>query len=61
VALKYVDRGTSGTQLDIVSGKQTLGRLWKAVTSTAPTADEAKARLEAQWRDWLAAAELKES
>jgi hypothetical protein len=31
--LKYVDRGTSGTQLDIVSGKRTLGRLWKAVTS----------------------------
>ena len=31
--LKYVDRGSSGTQLDIVSNAQTLGRLWKAVMS----------------------------
>ena len=31
--LKYVDRGSSGTQLDIVSNTKTLGRLWKAVMS----------------------------
>jgi hypothetical protein len=83
--LKYVDRGTSGTQLDIVSGKRTLGRLWKAVTSvtsgghvhwtwtwqagpgagpqqhgTASTVDEAKARVEEQWRAWLEDAGLQE-
>ena len=33
--LKYVDRGSSGTQLDIVSNAKTLGRLWKAVMSVS--------------------------
>jgi hypothetical protein len=31
--LTYRDRGTSGTQLDIVSGAAVVGNLWKAVTS----------------------------
>ena len=33
VALTYVDRGTSGTQLDIISGTAVVGKLWKAVLS----------------------------
>jgi hypothetical protein len=83
--LKYVDRGSSGTQLDIVSNTKTIGRLWKAVMSAGSgggvhwvwtwhagpasgpqahgTADieEAKAKLEEQWRAWLQAAGLSEN
>ncbi len=33
--LTYRDRGTSGTRLDIVSGSATVGKLWKAVLSSA--------------------------
>ena len=33
MALTYHDRGTSGTQLDIVSGSAVIGSLWKAVLS----------------------------
>lgn len=29
--LTYRDRGTSGTQLDIISGSVVVGRVWKAV------------------------------
>ena len=81
--LTYRDRGTSGTQLDIISGTAVLGSLWKAVFSvmagqkarwnwtwhagpasgpqahsTADTLDEAKAKIEGQWRVWLKAAGL---
>ena len=84
-AAQYVDRGSSGTQLDIVSHTKSLGRLWKAVMSvrssgavhwtwtwhagpakspqqhgTASTLDEAKAKIEKQWRVWLEAAGLRE-
>lgn len=31
--LVYRDRGTSGTQFDIISGAAIVGNLWKAVTS----------------------------
>ena len=31
--LTYRDRGTSGTQLDIISGKAVVGFLWKAALS----------------------------
>jgi hypothetical protein len=31
--LTYRDRGTSGTQLDIMSGNEVIGSLWKAVLS----------------------------
>jgi hypothetical protein len=31
--LTYRDRGTSGTQLDIVSGDLVIGTLWKAALS----------------------------
>jgi hypothetical protein len=33
--LTYRDRGTSGTQLDIVGGSATVGKLWKAVLSSS--------------------------
>ena len=81
--LTYRDRGSSGTQLTIISGTAVVGSLWKAVLSvtageearwhwswhagpasgpqadgTADTAEQAKARLEAQWRAWLEAAGL---
>lgn len=83
--LTYRDRGTSGTQLDIVSGIAVVGRLWKAMLSvtagsearwnwtwhagpasgtqahgTADTIDEAKAKIEGQWRVWLKTAGLEE-
>ena len=33
--LTYFDRGTSGTQLDIISDRAIVGQLWKAVASVA--------------------------
>jgi hypothetical protein len=84
--LTYRDRGSSNTQIDIVSGGAVLGNLWKAQLSvtageearwnwtwhagpasgpqahgTADTVEEAKAKIEAQWRAWLQAAGLTES
>jgi hypothetical protein len=37
--LTFRDRGTSGTQLDIVSGNAVVGRLWKAVLSATTGGD----------------------
>jgi hypothetical protein len=41
--LTYLDRGSSGTQANIVSGTVVVGSLWKAVLSVT-------ARQEARWR-----------
>jgi hypothetical protein len=35
-ALRYVDRGSGGTQLDIVCGNLAIGTLWKAVCPRPP-------------------------
>jgi hypothetical protein len=35
MALTYRDRGTSGTQLDIMSSNAKIGFLWKAVLSSS--------------------------
>jgi hypothetical protein len=37
--LTFRDRGTSGTQLDIVSGNAVVGRVWKAVLSATTGGD----------------------
>lgn len=79
--LSYRDRGTSGTQLDVISGKAVVCFLWNAMFSslagggahwswirhagpasgpqhhgTADTVEQAKAKIEEQWRAWLNAA-----
>jgi len=83
MTLTYRDKGTSGTQLDIISGNAVIGFVWKGVLSvtagqtvrwhwrfhagpargpqqhgTAATIDEAKAKIETNWRAWLKAAGL---
>lgn len=37
--LTYHDRGTSGTQLDVVSGDVRIATLWKAMSSASASSD----------------------